>query len=224
MNKIILGLIIAILTFFTYASVANGYTFLKVQVPSFSVIQEKNRELTSEIDDLNQTKDQTYPAEIAKVSQAGKDLLDKKNDYTSLVGGEDTDVTEYKKYQIEALWITIGNYATKNGVTLNFSIAQSSSGTPNVSDIIFKGQGEYSPISDFISDIEKDDTLNFSIEDFSLEPQVQKITNGRTLLNYKFKVKDVSIDLDNLKVDSATTNSDNTNSSSNSTDNNTTNP
>ncbi len=223
MNKIILGLIIAILTFFTYTSVANGYTFLKVQVPSLSTIQEKNRELTSEIDDLNQTKDQTYPAELAKVSQAGKDLLDKKNDYTSLVGGENTDVTEYKKYQIEALWITIGNYATKDGVTLSFSIAQSSSGTPNVSDIIFKGQGEYSPISDFISDIEKDDTLNFSIEDFSLEPQVQKITNGRTLLNYKFKVKDVSINLDNLKVDSAT-NSDNMNNSNNDTANNTTNP
>lgn len=223
MNKIILGLIIAILTFFTYTSVANGYTFLKVQVPSLSTIQEKNRELTSKIDDLNQTKDQTYPAELAKVSQAGKDLLDKKNDYTSLVGGENTDVTEYKKYQIEALWITIGNYATKDGVTLSFSIAQSSSGTPNVSDIIFKGQGEYSPISDFISDIEKDDTLNFSIEDFSLEPQVQKITNGRTLLNYKFKVKDVSINLDNLKVDSAT-NSDNMNNSNNDTANNTTNP
>lgn len=223
MNKIILGLIIAILTFFTYTSVANGYTFLKVQVPSLSTIQEKNRELTSEIDDLNQTKDQTYPAELAKVSQAGKDLLDKKNDYTSLVGGENTDVTEYKKYQIEALWITIGNYATKDGVTLSFSIAQSSSGTPNVSDIIFKGQGEYSPISDFISDIEKDDTLNFSIENFSLEPQVQKITNGRTLLNYKFKVKDVSINLDNLKVDSAT-NSDNMNNSNNDTANNTTNP
>lgn len=223
MNKIILGLIIAILTFFTYTSVANGYTFLKVQVPSLSTIQEKNRELTSEIDDLNQTKDQTYPAELAKVSQAGKGLLDKKNDYTSLVGGENTDVTEYKKYQIEALWITIGNYATKDGVTLSFSIAQSSSGTPNVSDIIFKGQGEYSPISDFISDIEKDDTLNFSIEDFSLEPQVQKITNGRTLLNYKFKVKDVSINLDNLKVDSAT-NSDNMNNSNNDTANNTTNP
>lgn len=223
MNKIILGLIIAILTFFTYTSVANGYTFLKVQVPSLSTIQEKNRELTSEIDDLNQTKDQTYPAELAKVSQAGKDLLDKKNDYTSLVGGENTDVTEYKKYQIEALWITIGNYATKDGVTLSFSIAQSSSGKPNVSDIIFKGQGEYSPISDFISDIEKDDTLNFSIEDFSLEPQVQKITNGRTLLNYKFKVKDVSINLDNLKVDSAT-NSDNMNNSNNDTANNTTNP
>ena len=223
MNKIILGLIIAILTFFTYTSVANGYTFLKVQVPSLSTIQEKNRELTSEIDDLNQTKDQTYPAELAKVSQAGKDLLDKKNDYTSLVGGENTDVTEYKKYQIEALWITIGNYATKDGVTLSFSIAQSSSGTPNVSDIIFKGQGEYSPISDFISDIEKDDTLNFSIEDFSLEPQVQKLTNGRTLLNYKFKVKDVSINLDNLKVDSAT-NSDNMNNSNNDTANNTTNP
>lgn len=223
MNKIILGLIIAILTFFTYTSVANGYTFLKVQVPSLSTIQEKNRELTNEIDDLNQTKDQTYPAELAKVSQAGKDLLDKKNDYTSLVGGENTDVTEYKKYQIEALWITIGNYATKDGVTLSFSIAQSSSGTPNVSDIIFKGQGEYSPISDFISDIEKDDTLNFSIEDFSLEPQVQKITNGRTLLNYKFKVKDVSINLDNLKVDSAT-NSDNMNNSNNDTANNTTNP
>ena len=223
MNKIILGLIIAILTFFTYTSVANGYTFLKVQVPSLSTIQEKNRELTSEIDDLNQTKDQTYPAELAKVSQAGKDLLDKKNDYTSLVGVENTDVTEYKKYQIEALWITIGNYATKDGVTLSFSIAQSSSGTPNVSDIIFKGQGEYSPISDFISDIEKDDTLNFSIEDFSLEPQVQKITNGRTLLNYKFKVKDVSINLDNLKVDSAT-NSDNMNNSNNDTANNTTNP
>ena len=223
MNKIILGLIIAILTFFTYTSVANGYTFLKVQVPSLSTIQEKNRELTSEIDDLNQTKDQTYPAELAKVSQAGKDLLDKKNDYTSLVGGENTDVTEYKKYQIEALWITIGNYATKDGVTLSFSIAQSSSGTPNVSDIIFKGQGEYSPISYFISDIEKDDTLNFSIEDFSLEPQVQKITNGRTLLNYKFKVKDVSINLDNLKVYSAT-NSDNMNNSNNDTANNTTNP
>ena len=82
-------------------------------------------------------------------------------------------------------------------------------------DIIFEGSGEYTNISDFISDVEKDDKLNFSIEGFELEPTGSQNEKSRSILSFKFKVKDVSINLDNIKIDNTSTSSDSTNSTQN---------
>ena len=229
MKKIILILIILIVSIFAYATITIGFSISGVKIASLQEIKNKNNELDNKILELDTLKNKTYPTTLSDLSAAGKELISTKNEYLSLVDiGEDSniqDISEYKKYEIEVLWVEIGNYATENNLKLNLSIAESSTGTPNMSDIIFEGSGEYNNISDFIADIEKDDKLNFTIEDFELEPTGTQNENSRSILNYKFNVRDVAINLDNIKTTNNTI--DNTTNSTNSTDsstqNNTTN-
>ena len=167
MKKIILVLIIIIVSVFAYATITRGFSISGVKILSLQDIKNKNNELDNKILELDTLKNKTYPTEMSNLSAAGKELISTKNEYLSLISydenSEDQNISEYKKYEIEVLWVEIGNYATENSVKLNLSIAQSSNGTPDMSDIIFEGTGEYNSISDFISDIEKDDKLNFSI-------------------------------------------------------------
>ena len=216
MKKIILILIILIISIFSYAIVVNGFSISGVKIASLQEIKNKNNELDNKILELDTLKNKTYPTSLSDLSAAGKELISTKNEYLSLVSvGEDSDIqdiSEYKKYEIEVLWVDIGNYATENNLKLNLSFAESSTGTPNMSDIIFEGTGEYNNIADFISDIEKDDKLNFTIEDFELEPTGTQNERNRSILSYKFKVKDVAINLDNIKKTTTVTNTENTNS------------
>ena len=216
MKKIILILFILIISVFSYAIVVNGFSISGVKIASLQEIKNKNNELDNKILELDTLKNKTYPTTLSDLSAAGKELISTKNEYLSLVDiGEDSniqDISEYKKYEIEVLWVEIGNYATENNLKLNLSIAESSTGTPNMSDIIFEGTGEYNNIADFISDIEKDDKLNFTIEDFELEPTGTQNERNRSILSYKFKVRDVAINLDNIKKTTTVTNTENTNS------------
>lgn len=216
MKKIILILIILIISVFSYAIVVNGFSISGVKIASLQEIKNKNNELDNKILELDTLKNKTYPTSLSDLSAAGKELISTKNEYLSLVSvGEDSDIqdiSEYKKYEIEVLWVDIGNYATENNLKLNLSFAESSTGTPNMSDIIFEGTGEYNNIADFISDIEKDDKLNFTIEDFELEPTGTQNERNRSILSYKFKVRDVAINLDNIKKTTTVTNTENTNS------------
>ncbi len=216
MKKIILILIILIISIFSYAIVVNGFSISGVKIASLQEIKNKNNELDNKILELDTLKNKTYPTSLSDLSAAGKELISTKNEYLSLVSvGEDSDIqdiSEYKKYEIEVLWVDIGNYATENNLKLNLSFAESSTGTPNMSDIIFEGTGEYNNIADFISDIEKDDKLNFTIEDFELEPTGTQNERNRSILSYKFKVRDVAINLDNIKKTTTVTNTENTNS------------
>lgn len=222
MKKIILVLIILIISIFSYAIVVNGFSISEVTIASLEQIKNKNDELDNKIAELNNLKNKTYPKALSDLSAAGDELLSTKKEYLSLVDfGEDSDIqeiSEYKKYEIEALWVMVGNYATDNNLKLNFSIAESSTGTPNMSDIIFEGSGEYTDISDFIADLEKDDKLNFAISDFELEPTGTQNKKNRSILSFKFNVKDVSINLDNVKQNDTSTNSENTNSTNSTVD------
>lgn len=221
MKKIILVLIIIIVSVFAYATITRGFSISGVKILSLQDIKNKNNELDNKILELDTLKNKTYPTEMSNLSAAGKELISTKNEYLSLISydenSEDQNISEYKKYEIEVLWVEIGNYATENSVKLNLSIAQSSNGTPNMSDIIFEGTGEYNSISDFISDIEKDDKLNFSIEEFELEPTGSQNERNRSILSFKFKVKDVPVNLDNIKIDNSSTSSNSTSSTQNNT-------
>ena len=222
MKKIILVLIILIISIFSYAIVVNGFSVSGFKIASLGQIKDKNNELDNKIEELNNLKNKTYPTELSNLSAAGDELLSTKEEYLNFVDfGEDSniqEISEYKKYEIEALWVMVGNYATENNLKLNFSIAESSTGTPNMSDIIFEGSGEYTNISDFIADIEKDDKLNFSISDFELEPTGTQNEKNRSILSFKFNVKDVSINLNNIQQINSSINAENSNSTNSTSD------
>ena len=106
-------------------------------------------------------------------------------------------------YDVDFLLTVVGNYATQNGVTLQFDVFKSSSSSISseyvICDLNFTVTGDYIPITNYIFNIEDDDTLNFEINDFVLE-------KGGENLQATFTVKNVPINSKNLSAIPTTSN------------------
>ena len=93
-------------------------------------------------------------------------------------------IVSIKNYKIEYLWTKLENYAKDNGVWLKLDLIEN--GGENY-DLDITLRGSYIDITETIFDIEKDDTLDFIIEEFKLVPstttKATTTTNTPTLPN-----------------------------------------
>ena len=120
---------------------------------------------------------------------------------------------QIQKYEVEALWVKLGNHATSEGATMKMDIVKGSSTSENMYDLNFTVNGSYISIIDFISDIENDSTLGFKIENFHM-------SGSGDSLQATFVCKEISIiDVNESQVDTGTNNNNTTNSTTNSTNN-----
>ena len=136
------------------------------------------------------------------LSSATKKYQSKKAEYDSLIeSGEltsESNIYNSNLYDVDYLGVIIGKYATQNGVTLQFDVSKSSSATSISSEYVicnlnFTVTGDYIPITNFIYNLEDDETLNFEISDFMLE-------KGGENLQSIFIVKNVPINSKNLSA------------------------
>ena len=78
----------------------------------------------------------------------------------------------------ERLWIALENYAKKEKIELKIDIKNSTVDT-NTYDLDITLSGQYIGITDFLYDIEKDDTLAFKILNFKLTPTTTSETSNK---------------------------------------------
>ena len=117
----------------------------------------------------------------------------------------------------------MGNYATEEGVILQFDVTKSASvGSSKSSssqdyifcDLNFTVTGEYIPVTDFIYDIEDDDRFKFEITSFAMtKPKIEEVVplypenTPEDVLKQKvkatFKVKSLPINADTLTTTSS---------------------
>lgn len=217
MKKIIITILIVLLAVLAYNTVVGGYKIGGMQILGITGIKNENDKLEQKIELANQLKSVEFPAKISDLNQAAKELIAKKKSYEELVSysrEQDVDAAnQFQQYEMETLWVKIGNYAKKNGIVLDFSLTESASNTPNVNDLKFTLIGSYNSITDFIYEIEKDDELSFSIEKFALVPaQTADAKNGRTL-QATFMVRDIAVNRDTTTIIQSTTTTEQTTSS-----------
>ena len=125
-----------------------------------------------------------------------------------------------EQYKIEYLWTKIGMYSKGQAIDIQLDVVESSSLVKNQFNINVTAIGEYSAISDFIYNVEKDDTLGFRIEEFKIYPDDSTIEKEEKLFNEakskgeidssevfepsnrvlkaEFKIKNIPIDPDSL--------------------------
>ena len=112
----------------------------------------------------------------------------------------DSDIKEAlqtKTYTIEYLYSKLGNHARKNGLAdLNLQFSSSTIGAQDYKNLTFTVNGKYLQVISFISDIENDSDLDFTIDNFSM-----------TKDNAKFTVKDLKLegDLTTSQTEASTT-------------------
>lgn len=204
MKKILLAIVIVLLSVMTYATISNGYGIGNIKVLGLPDIKQKNDELDAKIEEAEKIKSVTYVNKISELNSSARDLIKEKKSYEELItysSLEDiTKANQTQKYEVELLWAKIGMYATSNGVKLKLDITSSSSNTPNANDLKIVATGSYIAITDFVSDLEKDAKLEFTIENFALVPTSTSNTNEGINLQATFRVKDIILNLNTTTV------------------------
>ncbi len=207
MRKIILVALLILLAVMCVIVIGTGIKIGPFQVYSYGEIEKASSERKVLLSELNEKNGNEFRAtQKMLLSSTGK-YQEKKEEYDSLVENGDltteSNIYNSSLYDVDFLLTVVGNYATQNGVTLQFDVFKSSSSSISseyvICDLNFTVTGDYIPITNYIYNIEDDDTLNFEINDFVLE-------KGGENLQATFTVKNVPINSKNLSAIPTTSN------------------
>lgn len=217
MKKLLISILIALLLILSIFIAINGLNVGKIEVLGIRGINQKNSELDQKIQQATQLSTIDYQKAVDEVEENSKKLTEEKKNYEDMAllntDSEGQATAQIQKYEVEALWVKLGNHATSEGATMKMDIVKGSSTSENMYDLNFTVNGSYISIIDFISDIENDSTLGFKIENFHM-------SGSGDSLQATFVCKEISIiDVNESQVDTETNNNNTTNSTTNSTNN-----
>ena len=174
MKKLLILILITLLLILTMFIGIKGVTIGKIEILGIQGIQAKNSELDSKIQDAAKLVEKTYAQTISEVNSNAKKLKEEKQNYQDMTAissdGETQAVNQIEKYEIETLWVKLGNHATSEGVVMKMDVTSGSSGAQGSYNLNFTVTGGYVEIEDVISSIENDSTLGFKIEEFKMAP------------------------------------------------------
>ncbi len=213
MKKLLILILIGLLLALSIFIVIQGVSIGNVEVLGIRQIQDKSAELDDKIEEAARLVEKTYAQAVSDVNTNAKKLEEEKKNYEDMTTiSEDSDVeaaNQLERYEIETLWVRLGNHATTQGVVMQMDVLPSSSGAANTYNLRFTATGSYISITDFISAIENDSTLGFKIEEFKMQP-------SGTDLQATFVCKDIAIAEVSATTTTTTTNdTNNTNSTNN---------
>ena len=210
MKKFLISILVVLLLVLAYFVILKNVTIAKWESKSINDIKDANNELDTQINMAKQINNQEYPQSIEKLENSIRDLKVAKEKYETKLSyiseNAELGVVEIKEYKVERLWITLENYAKDNGLDLQLDLLDTS--TADKYDLSITLLGGYIGITDFIYDIEGDDTLGFKIQNFKLTPNTtttentsEEEENGQTstsvdtnTLKATFKIEGVGIE------------------------------
>lgn len=216
MKKLLILILIALLVLLGYFIIIQGVgTEGSLQILGIKGIQAKNAELEQKIQEATSLAEKDYQSILSEIKQNTQGFEDAKKTYEDNVtineGGEVESLS--KPYDIETLWVRLGNHATSQGANIQeMKVNNSTTGAEGTYDLDFTITGSYICITDFISAIENDSTLGFKIEEFNMRPSGSE-------LQATFTCKDISINKDELNENVVVTTTDNTTNNTNATGN-----
>lgn len=206
MKKILISIIIILLIGLGYTISVKSLNIGALKLESINDIKNASTNLEQKFNTSKEISAQTYPKSIEDLDNVVRDLKKVKQEYEAKTlnnpeAQTNLGVIQVEKYNIEYLWTIIGNYATKNGVTLTLDVK--SSNAEDVYNLNFNLEGTYIGITDFIYNLEDDSDLKFEIKDFKISSE--KITTN----DKKIKLTDETTDEENKEKTSSSTNQQN---------------
>ena len=202
-SSIILIIFAAFLITLIYGDIDLGF----VKIDSYKNLYVKYNTI-QEVNDRYEQVKADYTNEITKLSGAKKDFETEKLKYDS-ISNETLELIKQnvtsETYNIEYMWIKLGNYAKQNSLAIGIAEANSSNSTtsnenseedestdiPQISSNSNFGivvVGEYNKVADFIFEVEKDKELRFKLDKINMEYA------GNNTIRASFEVKNVKIE------------------------------
>ena len=174
MKKLLILILIALLLILAGFFALHGVTIGNVEILGAEGIRTRSEELDEKIQEAGKLAEKDYVQAVNSVESNAKELESKKQEYDELVSVSTTEDVEAAKkllpYEIEKLWVKLGNHATSEGAVMKMDVVKGSNTTENTYNLKFTVTGSYISITDFISDIENDSDLGFKIEEFKMVP------------------------------------------------------
>lgn len=193
MKKLLMLILIGLLIALSLYIGLNGFAVGNIEVLSYTGIQAKNKQLDERIQQSSKLAEKDFKQIVSTVQDSTKRLEQAKNEYEDLIAitseGEVQTTNQIERYEVEALWVKLGNYATSEGAIIRMDIVQGNSN--NHYNLKFTVNGSYISITDFISDIENDSTLAFKIEEFKMLPSGSGNDVQATFICKDIAIKDV---------------------------------
>ena len=213
MKKLLILILIGLLLALSIFIVIQGVSIGNVEILGIRQIQDKSAALDDKIEEAARLVEKTYAQAVSDVNTNAKKLEEEKKNYEDMTTiSSDSDVeaaNQLERYEIETLWVRLGNHATTQGVVMQMDVLPSTSGAANTYNLRFTATGSYISITDFISAIENDSTLGFKIEEFRMVPSGSD-------LQATFVCKDIAItEVSATTTTTTTNNTNNTNSTNN---------
>ena len=208
MRKLLISILLILLIVMTVLCVKNGINIGPLHVLGVTQIQDANGELTRKIAEAKNTND-NYANKLTEIKDLITDLGEARSEYLQTINvsteSEIRETTQTKNYTIEYLWSQVGNHATQEGVNIRMDVV--SGVDENTKNLNFTVSGNYLAITNFITELENDSSLQFTIDEFSM-----------TQNQCTFVVRDVFI-----RNETTMTSQNNTTTNTNATTNTTTN-
>ena len=192
MKKLLILILITLLLVLTGIVAIRGVQIGKLEILGIKGIQAKSAELDEKIQEAGKLAQKDFQQAVKEVEDNTKKLEETKQEYdemTAISSASDVEsAAQLETYEIETLWVKLGNHATNEGATMKMDVTKGSNTTQNTYNLNFTVNGSYISITDFISDIENDETLGFKIEEFKLVP-----SGSESNLQATFVCKDIAI-------------------------------
>ena len=145
MKKLLILILITLLLILTMFIGIKGVTIGKIEILGIQGIQAAK------------LVEKTYAQTISEVNSNAKKLKEEKQNYQDMTAissdGETQAVNQIEKYEIETLWVKLGNHATSEGVVMKMDVTSGSSGAQDSYNLNFTVTGGYVQIEYFISSI-----------------------------------------------------------------------
>ena len=200
MRRLLISILLILLIAIAVLCVKNGINIGPLHVLGVTQIQDANGELTRKIAEAKDTNDD-YADKLTEIKDAITELGTAREEYLQTINvsteSEIREATQTKNYTIEYLWSQVGNHATQEGVNIRMDVV--SGVDENQRNLNFTVSGNYLAITNFITELENDSTLQFTIDQFSM-----------TQNQCTFVVRDVFIRPERTTRSSSTTSSTNT--------------
>lgn len=214
MKKLLMLILIGLLVVLSIFIVIQGVQIGNLGILGITQIQAKNSQLDLTIQKAGKLVQKDYVQAVSEVETNAKKLKEEKKAYEEMTiistEGEIQASNKIEKYEIETLWVRLGNHATSEGVVMQMDVIKGNNSLEDMYDLKFTATGSYISISDFIYAIENDSTLGFKIEEFKMIPSESANDLKATFVCKDIAIKgvleNVSTQLDTDKTDDTTNN------------------
>ena len=215
MKRLITFICLFVIIFVGYTLITKGFESNSFNIPNYEVIEDKSEALTKKLAVYDKKNQEEYETAVTNLNSSIKSFKGSKEKYEAIreeladvLNKDDTEsvdevieeviYSDKEKYMMDFLLVTLGNYGEKEGVDVDLKLTTSSTTDSNAStlnyflaDLKFTVTGQYIDVTNFISDLENNDKLNWEIKDFSM---ANGTANGYTGVSATFTIKDVPID------------------------------